>query len=181
MGYRFRTCNNPHRKLEQKQYKLEVSTSTAEESKSIDSIWESLQSAETWKKPEAPPAAKVETTPKAEPEKEEAPAQALEFAGEIISPAPASTPTTTAGGKPPLRRPKKRSSAFDSATPPPKAKKLTTLEKSKMDWEGYVAREGIRDELAEHGKGGKGFVERKGFLDRVEETQWSKVKEGRKG
>lgn len=49
-----------------------------------------------------------------------------------------------------------------------KGKKLNTVEKSKMDWAGFVDKEGIREELevAEKGKGS--YLQRKEFLDRVE-------------
>ncbi|KAL5354530.1 swr complex subunit [Pseudogymnoascus australis] len=49
-----------------------------------------------------------------------------------------------------------------------KGKKLNTVEKSKMDWAGFVDKEGIREELevAEKGKGS--YLHRKDFLERVE-------------
>lgn len=48
-----------------------------------------------------------------------------------------------------------------------KAKKLNTLEKSKLDWIGFTKTEGLEEELEKHGKGGKGYVERQEFLERV--------------
>lgn len=49
-----------------------------------------------------------------------------------------------------------------------KGRKLNTVEKSKMDWAGFVDKEGIREELevAEKGKGS--YLQRKDFLERVE-------------
>ena len=49
-----------------------------------------------------------------------------------------------------------------------KGRKLNTVEKSKMDWAGFVDKEGIREELevAEKGKGS--YLHRKDFLERVE-------------
>ena len=49
-----------------------------------------------------------------------------------------------------------------------KGRKLNTVEKSKMDWAGFVDKEGIREELevAERGKGS--YLQRKEFLERVE-------------
>ena len=49
-----------------------------------------------------------------------------------------------------------------------KGRKLNTVEKSKMDWAGFVDKEGIREELevAEKGKGS--YLQRKEFLERVE-------------
>ncbi|KAL1902592.1 swr complex subunit [Sporothrix stenoceras] len=48
------------------------------------------------------------------------------------------------------------------------AKKLTTVEKSRMDWAGFVDREGIQDELALAGKSKGAFVDRQSFLARME-------------
>lgn len=48
------------------------------------------------------------------------------------------------------------------------AKKLTTVEKSRMDWAGFVDREGIQDELALAGKSKGAFVDRQSFLARTE-------------
>ena len=48
------------------------------------------------------------------------------------------------------------------------AKKLTTVEKSRMDWAGFVDREGIQDELAVAGKSKGAFVDRQQFLARTE-------------
>ncbi len=48
------------------------------------------------------------------------------------------------------------------------AKKLNTVEKSRMDWAGYVDREGIQDELALAGKSKDSFAERQQFLARSE-------------
>ncbi|KAI9862656.1 MAG: hypothetical protein M1824_001206 [Vezdaea acicularis] len=99
----------------------------------------------------------------------------------------------------PLRRPKFRPSRFDpnfqngtihfpssstvvassstttypqSAAPGPK---LNTLQKSKLDWAGYVDQQGIAEELGEmrkgKGEGGGGFMDRQGFLERVQDRR----------
>lgn len=47
-----------------------------------------------------------------------------------------------------------------------KAKKINTLEKSKLDWFGFVDKEGISDELKRNNK--SGYLDRMGFLARVE-------------
>ncbi|OAA78140.1 SWR1-complex protein 5 [Akanthomyces lecanii RCEF 1005] len=46
------------------------------------------------------------------------------------------------------------------------AKKLSTVEKSRMDWAGYVDKEGIQDELALAGKSKHSFAARQDFLAR---------------
>ena len=48
------------------------------------------------------------------------------------------------------------------------AKKLNTVEKSRMDWAGYVDREGIKDELELAGKSKHSFAARQDFLARSE-------------
>jgi hypothetical protein len=49
-----------------------------------------------------------------------------------------------------------------------KAKKLNTVEKSRMDWAGFVDKEGIKDELALAGKAKGNFAGRQEFLARSE-------------
>ena len=93
------------------------------------------------------------------------------------TPSPGSSSDPTA----PRRRapPKKRASAFDSAAAarakPAAPTKLNTLEKSRLDWAGFVDKEGIGDDLQKWNKGDKGYLERQAFLGRVEENrdqQW---------
>jgi hypothetical protein len=47
-----------------------------------------------------------------------------------------------------------------------KAKKVNTLEKSRLDWLGFVDEEGIRDDLKRHNKGG--YLHKQDFLARVD-------------
>ncbi|XP_008309767.1 craniofacial development protein 1 [Cynoglossus semilaevis] len=53
-----------------------------------------------------------------------------------------------------------------------KKQKMSTLEKSKMDWDAFKSEEGITEELAIHNRGREGYVERKNFLDRVDHRQF---------
>lgn len=48
------------------------------------------------------------------------------------------------------------------------AKKLNTVEKSRMDWAGYVDREGLKDELDLAGKSKHSYTARQDFLARSE-------------
>lgn len=97
-----------------------------------------------------------------------------------------STSSAQANGLPPRRPPpKKRASAFDSAaaarkpaTPAP-APKLNTLEKSRLDWAGFVDKEGIGDELKKHTSGDKSYLDRQAFLGRVDEKREKAWKEGK--
>ncbi|KAK2918331.1 craniofacial development protein 1 [Channa argus] len=53
-----------------------------------------------------------------------------------------------------------------------KKQKMSTLEKSKMDWDAFKSEEGITEELAIHNRGRQGYVERKNFLERVDHRQF---------
>ncbi|KAG5273107.1 hypothetical protein AALO_G00147730 [Alosa alosa] len=53
-----------------------------------------------------------------------------------------------------------------------KKQKMSTLEKSRLDWDTFKSEEGINDELAIHNRGKEGYVERKNFLERVDQRQF---------
>ncbi|XP_075932115.1 craniofacial development protein 1 isoform X1 [Anarhichas minor] len=57
-----------------------------------------------------------------------------------------------------------------------KKQKMSTLEKSKMDWDAFKSEEGITEELAIHNRGREGYVERKNFLQRVDHRQFEREK-----
>ncbi|KAK6497404.1 swr complex subunit [Arthrobotrys musiformis] len=71
----------------------------------------------------------------------------------------------------PLRRPMRKVSKFDpgfAGAGAKKASKLNTLEKSRLDWAGFVDQEGIGDELdKKRRQGGDSYLERQDFLGRV--------------
>ena len=67
--------------------------------------------------------------------------------------------------KPAPRRPVKRSSNLEAMAKSNKPTKLNVLEKSRLDWAGFVDKEGINDELKRHNK--DGYVERQEFLKRA--------------
>lgn len=117
-------------------------------------------------------------------------------------------PNNNANKKPLLQRPKKRISSFDpgsssttanagrtgpgtaqsksilggagagGASSPPT--KLNTIEKSKLDWAGFVDKEGIKDDLDEHGRAKEGYLDRMGFLGRVHANQEEEVRRAKK-
>ncbi|KDQ60126.1 hypothetical protein JAAARDRAFT_32501 [Jaapia argillacea MUCL 33604] len=85
--------------------------------------------------------------------------------------APHSTPSTSK----PAKRPGPRKPKTTLATIPgsQKAKKLTTLEKSAMDWQSHVESSrdaALKDELEANRRGG-GYLEKVDFLQRVEERR----------
>ncbi|XP_071973825.1 craniofacial development protein 1 [Engystomops pustulosus] len=58
-----------------------------------------------------------------------------------------------------------------------KKTKMSTLEKSKLDWESFKDQEGIGEELAQHNRGKDGYIERKAFLERVDYRQFELERE----
>ncbi|XP_023123185.1 craniofacial development protein 1 [Amphiprion ocellaris] len=71
---------------------------------------------------------------------------------------------------PSAKRPAGMSSVLDRIGG--KKQKMSTLEKSKMDWDAFKSEEGITEELAIHNRGREGYVERKNFLERVDHRQF---------
>ncbi|KAI8987499.1 bucentaur or craniofacial development-domain-containing protein [Mycotypha africana] len=59
-----------------------------------------------------------------------------------------------------------------------KEPKMNTLEKSKLDWNNYVEKEGIKDELSYKNK--DGYMEKVAFLQRVDDRRLHQLKEGQK-
>ncbi|KAI1757816.1 bucentaur or craniofacial development-domain-containing protein [Xylaria castorea] len=60
-----------------------------------------------------------------------------------------------------------------------KAKKLNVVEKSRMDWAGFVDKEGIKDELELAGKSKESYVSRQDFLQRVEAKKEEEARRAR--
>lgn len=77
-----------------------------------------------------------------------------------------------------LRRPLKREPILEKIISGSIKPKLTTLEKSKLDWVNYVDKEGITDELNLHNR--DGYLAKQDFLDRVESHKDKKYKAFRK-
>ena len=67
---------------------------------------------------------------------------------------------------------------IDGPKKPEKATKLNVVDKSRMDWTGFVDKEGIAQELQEHGKSKDNYMSRRDFLAGVEARR---EEEGRKG
>ncbi|KAI1321857.1 bucentaur or craniofacial development-domain-containing protein [Xylariaceae sp. FL0255] len=60
-----------------------------------------------------------------------------------------------------------------------KAKKLNVVEKSRMDWAGFVDKEGIKDELELAGKSKESYANRQDFLLRVEANKEEEARRAR--
>ncbi|XP_061769107.1 craniofacial development protein 1 [Nerophis ophidion] len=84
------------------------------------------------------------------------------------------SPTQSGGPGPSTKRPAGISSVLNRFGG--KKQKLSTLEKSKMDWDAFKSEEGITEELAIHNRGRDGYVERKNFLERVDHRQFEMEK-----
>ena len=84
-----------------------------------------------------------------------------------------STPTSKPSGtRPGPRKPKAKLADLPSSSAQ-KAKKLSTLEKSAMDWKAHISSQvesGMKDELEANRRGG-GYLEKIDFLQRVEERR----------
>jgi hypothetical protein len=106
------------------------------------------------------------------------------------SPPALDAPPASAAPKPASARPGPRKSKLSAprAARAPKAKKLSTLDRSALDWTAHVsaaADGGVRDELSAHRRGG-GYLERVDFLERVggrkeELLEQSKASKRRRG
>ncbi|TFK23409.1 BCNT-domain-containing protein, partial [Coprinopsis marcescibilis] len=94
------------------------------------------------------------------------PSPAVTMPQDPPAPAPASMPKR----KPGPRKPKTTLAPLPASS---KAKKITTLEKSAMDWKAHVESQqntGIQEQLEANKKGG-GYLEKVEFLKRVEERK----------
>ncbi len=60
------------------------------------------------------------------------------------------------------------------------ATKLNTIEKSKLDWAGFVDKEGIKDDLDGHSRAKDGYLDRMGFLGRVQAKKEDEVRKAKK-
>ncbi|KAJ4346168.1 swr complex subunit [Ascochyta clinopodiicola] len=81
--------------------------------------------------------------------------------------------TTTTLAAPPLDAP------TSGPTKPGKATKLNVVDKSRMDWTGFVDQAGIADELQEHGKSKDNYMGRREFLAGVEQRMEDEGRRGR--
>lgn len=70
---------------------------------------------------------------------------------------------------------KSSSSSSSWQTPPAK---LNTIEKSKLDWAGFVDKEGIKDDLDEYGRAKEGYLGRMDFLCRVHQRRDGDARRG---
>ncbi|KAG9475262.1 craniofacial development protein 1 [Eleutherodactylus coqui] len=91
-----------------------------------------------------------------------------------LEPSPASSRTAAAASSG-VKRPTGMSSILGNFGS--KKQKMSTLEKSKLDWESFKVQEGIGEELALHNRGKDGYIDRKAFLERVDYRQFELERE----
>ncbi|XP_025947305.1 craniofacial development protein 1 isoform X6 [Apteryx rowi] len=142
-----------------------------EEKKKEDALWASFLS-DVGQKPKVLTATQVTQTSKAE---EKSVNKLQEKSKEPEKPKDAGKLTITevfdfAGEEVRVKRPSGMSSLLGKITS--KKQKMSTLEKSKLDWENFKEEEGIGEELAIHNRGKDGYIERKAFLERVDHRQF---------
>lgn len=75
------------------------------------------------------------------------------------------------------RAPVKRKMSLREEYEMNKAKKINTLEKSRLDWLGFVDKEDIRDDLTQHNKAG--YLDRQSFLNQVDQKVESDLRRQR--
>lgn len=140
----------------------------------IDSLWASMNS-----KPPSKTASPTTTDPANGPISEEyiTIKRTIKFAGKVTH-EEKRVLASSAEGKAYLKEqqepvrpakkqpPRKRKSSLLEELESGKAKKINTLEKSRLDWLGFVDKEGIREDLTKHNKGG--YLHKQDFLSRVE-------------
>ncbi|TID30651.1 hypothetical protein CANINC_000807 [Pichia inconspicua] len=78
---------------------------------------------------------------------------------------------------PTLRRKRKRASLLEAVISNSSSTKLSTLEKSRLDWATYVDKNKISDELKYKNKGG--FLEKQDFLNRVDSKRENLFKDAK--
>jgi len=180
------------KKIEEEKCEEKMVSDPEEEKRKADAIWaEFLGETETHTNPKKSEASSRATSTSSmssssrtssRPEtKQDIPAKApavtelFEFAGETVK-IPSKIeeandpPTTTAKpGTPGVKRAGGLSSVLNQLT---KKNKLSVLEKTKLDWDGFKSEEGINEELQTHNRGREGFLERKDFLQRTDLRQF---------
>ncbi|CAO3665785.1 unnamed protein product [Umbelopsis vinacea] len=151
-----------------------------EKKKRIDAIWAEMNTPSSAEKSTKKPLDDISSSMNKPIEIQQDP----KLTNKIPTPASSETssPTdsaisTSSPKKPVITRPKSNLSAlvsqYNIKTP-----KMNTLDKSKLDWQGYVDREGIREDLKYQNK--DGYMEKVAFLQRVDDRRLQDLKAGQR-
>ena len=107
-----------------------------------------------------------------------------DFFFRIVEEAKATNTQSSNIQKGPMKRPPLRVGGLSSLTSQlgnSKKAKLSTLEKSKLDWDRFKTDEGISEDLKSFNQGKQGFLERQAFLERADLKQFEIEKGFRAG
>ncbi|KAJ2455246.1 swr complex subunit [Coemansia sp. RSA 2336] len=141
----------------------------------IDEIWQEMNEPITKTPRTESQAQSSSSTSPSQPTKQPAPATPAKEPAPAI-PAKEPTPQAAATGRP-RRRPSKFSKMAEMVEQR-RAKKANTLDTARKSWSGFVAAEGIREDLDKANK--DGYVERKEFLHRVDHRTYEKSRDMQK-
>ncbi|CAF0846780.1 unnamed protein product [Adineta ricciae] len=139
--------------------KNELNVAPYDESK-VNELWKNFTSTtakpvENVKSTESKPATKI-----------------FEYAGEKVSVPITTPPTVKETSNPSIKRPAATSgSVLDRLGIGNKKQKLSTLEKSRLDWSAHKDSEALTDDLDSHRRSKDSYVEKKAFLERTELRQ----------
>ncbi|PAA91281.1 hypothetical protein BOX15_Mlig029546g1 [Macrostomum lignano] len=100
----------------------------------------------------------------------------FEFAGESVAVPIASPSSGCSTKRPAAAAPKGVTSLLDRLTKRPK---LSTLEKSRLDWESFKSSEGIGEDLAAYNRGKAGYLDRQAFLERADYRRYEQERDAR--
>lgn len=95
-----------------------------------------------------------------------------DFAGEKVSVTKEVSATTLSTAKPVGQKRGGGGGGLLSSILGPKPKKMSTLDKSKLDWQKYKTSTGISESLDKIKKSNDSFLEKKAFLNRTEQRQY---------
>ncbi|KAI9556015.1 hypothetical protein GHT06_018578 [Daphnia sinensis] len=161
--------------VQDKEDRVKTTYGTEDNKERLDSLWASFKDVSEKKEEK-----EIETPVFASP----ATSKIYEFAGEKIEIPEnvqkiASPSSQLIKGK----RPALRTGGLSSLTSQlsNKKSKLSTLEKSKLDWDQFKNDEGIAEDLKSFNQGKKGFLERQAFLERADVKQFEIEKSLRAG
>lgn len=125
------------------------------------------------------PEVKSTPAPKAPENKKPTVAQLFEFAGEQIvlsedtnGKVDAASSTVPKPSLPKTVAPRAGGGLGSVLSQIGKKTQLSTLEKTKLDWNSFKRSQGIEEELQTHNKGKDGFLERRDFLERTDYRQF---------
>lgn len=171
--------------LKQKEYKA---IDTAASKLNVDALWEMLNST-----PDRSGVTKQNAVPEEEyiviqrkyqfagklaVEEKKVPASSAEAKAYLAEQAEQVNQTSDKPVLPKKKPTKKKKSILEAELNAGKVQKMNTLQKSRLDWASFVDKEGLKDDLSQHNKGG--YLHKQDFLSRVESRLDASFKEATK-